>query len=47
MLKMIKLSKKLASNRNNSNRATFEKNNSNSEVDRFGDSIKYTKKLEI
>ena len=49
MLKITRLFNKLASSRNNDNRSTFERNDSNNEINRFGisgNSVEYTKKLE-
>ena len=48
MLKTTKLFDKLVSGKNNNNRQTFEKYNSNNKVNKYdidNDSIKYTKKL--
>ena len=44
----MRLSNKLVSNKNNNNRSTFKKNNSNSKIYRFGinsNNIEYIKKI--
>ena len=46
ILKIIKLSNKLASSKNNNSKSASEKNDSNNEVNRFGNiDVKYIKKL--